>query len=405
MHADQDLDPTPRCGAFGQYGGMFASELVLPALRELEAAAQTLLTSPPLAARIDAELAHWAGRPTPLCACPRLSEQAGLRIFLKREDLLHGGAHKTNNVVGQALLAQAMGKTRLIAETGAGQHGVATAMVGARLGLETVIYMGARDVARQAVNVERMRLCGARVVAVENGSATLKDAIDEALRDWAANLQDTHYLLGTVCGPHPFPTLVRDLQAVIGREARVQWQQQVGDLPAAVIACVGGGSNALGAFTAFLPEADVALFGVEAAGRGLDSGAHAATLTRGRPGLLHGTRSYVLQDDDGQIAHTHSVAAGLDYPGVGPEHAALKDSGRARYVTVTDDEALAAFTLAARLEGIVPAFESSHALAFALDAVARGDLPRDAGVLVNLSGRGDKDLASYFALQAAGEAS
>ncbi len=401
MLADH-FDPAPRCGAFGNYGGMFASELLLPALRELEAAMAGWLVSTALRSRIDAELAHWAGRPTPLCACPRLSAEAGLRIFLKREDLLHGGAHKTNNVVGQALLAQSMGKTRLIAETGAGQHGVATAMVGARLGLETVIYMGARDVQRQAVNVERMRLCGARVVPVSNGSATLKDAIDEALRDWAANLRHTHYLLGTVCGPHPFPTLVRDLQAVIGREARAQWQQQVGGLPAAVIACVGGGSNALGAFSAFVPDRDVALIGVEAAGRGIDSGEHAATLTRGRPGLLHGTRSYVLQDDDGQIVRTHSIAAGLDYPGVGPEHAALKDSGRARYVTVTDDEATAAFTQAARLEGIVPAFESAHAVAFALAAVARAELPRDAAVLVNLSGRGDKDLATYMALRDAG---
>ncbi len=402
MPPEPDLDPAPRYGAFGRFGGMFASELLLPALHELAAASTTLLRTPALRARIDGELAHWAGRPTPLCECPRLSARAGLRILLKREDLLHGGAHKTNNVVGQALLAQAMGKTRLIAETGAGQHGVATAMIGARLGLETVVYMGARDVERQAVNVERMRLCGASVVPVANGSATLKDAIDEALRDWASNLQRTHYLLGTVCGPHPFPTLVRELQSVIGREARAQCLERLGALPEVVVACVGGGSNALGVFAGFVADEHVELVGVEAAGRGLDGDAHAATLTRGRVGLLHGARTYVLQDDDGQVQRTHSVAAGLDYPGVGPEHAALHERRRARYTTARDDEALAAFAVLAREEGIVPALESAHALAFVLRAVGTGELGRSATVLVNLSGRGDKDLATFAALGRAG---
>jgi len=341
-------------------------------------------------------LRTWAGRPTPLTHLPTLSQRAGLDLWLKREDLLHGGAHKTNNVVGQGLLARAMHKRRLIAETGAGQHGVATAMVGARLGLEVVVYMGKKDVERQAMNVDRMRLCGATVVPVAAGTATLKDAINEALRDWAASFQDTHYVLGTVCGPHPFPSLVRDLQAVIGREARAQWARAAGGLPDAVIACVGGGSNAIGIFRGFLRDARVQLLGAEAAGRGLDTGQHAATLQRGTTGLLHGARTCVLQDRDGQVCPTHSLAAGLDYPGVGPEHAALRDSGRARYLGVTDDEALEAFRLLARHEGIVPAFESAHALALALRAVARGELPAGARVLVNLSGRGDKDLPTYF---------
>ncbi|MEO6593472.1 MAG: tryptophan synthase subunit beta [Planctomycetota bacterium] len=390
-------DPlTPRLGAFGAYGGQFVSELLRPALVELEAAWRDVLTSAPFQRTLQRELASWAGRPTPLTRLPRVSERAGLDIWLKREDLLHGGAHKTNNVVGQGLLAQAIGKRRLIAETGAGQHGVATAMIGARLGLEVVVYMGAKDVARQEPNVARMRLCGATVVPVEAGSATLKDAINEALRDWAGSLGTTHYLLGTVCGPHPFPSLVRDLQAVIGREARAQWQSEIGGLPDAVLACVGGGSNAIGIFSGFVGDAGVQLLGAEAAGRGIDTPEHAATLTRGSTGLLHGARTAVLQDDDGQVLETHSVAAGLDYPGVGPEHAALRDSGRARYLTVTDDEALAAFALLARDEGIVPAFESAHALALALRAVARGELTAGAKVLVNLSGRGDKDLPTYF---------
>jgi tryptophan synthase beta chain len=392
-------DPlAPHAGAFGAYGGQFVSELLRPALVELEDAYRRLLPAPDFQRRLRRELRGWAGRPTPLTPVPRFSARARLEVWLKREDLLHGGAHKTNNVVGQGLLAAAMGKRRLIAETGAGQHGVATAMIGARLGLETVVYMGSKDAERQHANVQRMRLCGARVELVSAGSATLKDAINEALRDWARSLAQTHYLLGTVCGPHPFPSLVRDLQAVVGREARAQWRRSAGGLPDAVIACVGGGSNAAGLFAGFLDDGAVSLLGAEAAGRGLDTREHAATLSRGVPGLLHGARTYVLQDGDGQVQETHSIAAGLDYPGVGPEHAALRDSGRARYAAVGDADAIEAFELLARTEGIVPAFESAHALALALRAVADGLLPAGARVLVNLSGRGDKDLTAYFGL-------
>ncbi len=387
----QPCREAPVCGAFGEYGGRFVSELLMPALQELEAARQTVLPSPAFRRRLRRELRSWAGRPTPLTAAPRLSRECGLQVWLKREDLLHGGAHKTNNVVGQALLAQAMGKRRLVAETGAGQHGVATAMVGARLGMEVTVYMGARDVRRQAANVDRMRLCGADVVGIDSGSATLKDAINEALRDWVARIDDTHYVLGTVCGPDPYPALVGDLQAVIGREARAQCRAALGGLPDAAIACVGGGSNAIGLFREFF-DTGVQLIGVEPAGRGLDSGAHGAPLAAGVPGILHGARTLVLQQADGQVKASHSIAAGLDYPAVGPEHAQLRDTGRARYVTATDDEASDAFRALARLEGIVPALESAHAVAVALSAVRRSLLPSGACVVLCLSGRGDKDL-------------
>jgi len=394
---------TPRVGAYGEYGGRFVSELLMPALEELSAAHRSIFPSADFQRELRRELRRWAGRPSPLTAVPRFSERAGLEVLLKREDLLHGGAHKTNNVVGQALLARAMGKTRLIAETGAGQHGVATAMAGARYGLQTVVYMGRKDIARQQPNVQRMKLCGATVIPVDAGSATLKDAINEALRDWAESLEQTHYLLGTVCGPDPFPRLVRDLQAVIGREARRQCLRHFGELPAAVAACVGGGSNAIGIFSGFLDDAGVRLIGVEPAGKGLDTHEHGATLGRGSPGLLHGARTYIMQDAEGQIEESHSVAAGLDYPGVGPEHAALKDAGRATYLAATDLEALAAFELLSRTEGIVPAFESAHALALALFAVERGHLKAGDRLLINLSGRGDKDLDTWIGLRGKGD--
>lgn len=388
---------TPRRGAFGAFGGMYVPELLVPALNQLEAAHREAQRDPAFQQELASLLRDYAGRETPLYRCRNLGRKSGVEVYLKREDLLHGGAHKTNQVLGQALLARRMGKTRLIAETGAGQHGVATAMAGALLGLRTSIYMGRHDMERQAMNVSRMRLMGAEVVAVTTGGAGLKEAINEALRDWAASYADTHYLLGTVAGPHPFPTLVRDFQRVIGDEARRQVLAQAGRLPNAVIACVGGGSNAIGVFTAFL-EDKVALIGVEAGGRGLDSGAHGATLSRGRPGILHGARSYLLQDDDGQVRESHSVSAGLDYPGVGPEHAWLKDTGRAEYVAVTDADAIAAFRGLARSEGIIPALESAHAVAYATALAQR----RPAGtlLLVNLSGRGDKDLAQVLEAEA-----
>ena len=372
-------------GRFGRYGGCFVPEILVPALEQLEAAFLDAQDDAAFAAELNGLLANYAGRPTPLTRCRNLPGN----ICLKREDLLHGGAHKTNQVLAQGLLAERMGKTRLIAETGAGQHGVATAMVGALLGFETVIYMGAEDVERQQLNVFRMELMGARVVPVESGGRTLKDAINEALRDWTASFEKTHYLLGTAAGPHPFPTMVREFQRVIGREARAQIIEQLGRLPNAIVACVGGGSNAIGLFADFFDD-DVRLIGVEAAGKGLDGAEHGATLLRGRPGILHGAETYVLQDDDGQIADTWSVSAGLDYPAVGPEHAHLKDSGRADYVGATDAEALAAFRLLAQKEGILCAFESAHALAHALKlAEAEPDSP----ILVGLSGRGDKDVA------------
>ena len=386
-------------GRFGSFGGRYVSELLIPALQELERAYEKFRAEPEFVRELESELADWAGRPTPLTEAKRFSELAGVRVLLKREDLLHGGAHKTNNVLGQALLARALGKNRLIAETGAGQHGVATAMVGARLGMETIVYMGANDIARQQVNVERMRLCGAEVRPVEGGSATLKDAINEALRDWVASVSTTHYLRGSECGPHQFPTIVRDLQSVIGREARRQCVEIAGRLPDAAIACVGGGSNAIGLFHPFLND-PVSLVGVEPGGEGLNSNRHGATIQAGSPGLLHGARTLLLQDSEGQITASHSVSAGLDYPGVGPEHAGLAEIGRAQYVTATDDEALAAFECLSKTEGILPAFESAHALAVALTARQRGIVDSDDSiVLVNVSGRGDKDLASYAKLQ------
>jgi tryptophan synthase beta chain len=372
-------------GRFGRFGGTYVPEILVPALEQLEAAFLDAQQDPAFQAELVDLLANYAGRPTPLTRCRNLPGT----IYLKREDLLHGGAHKTNQVLAQGLLAKRMGKRRLIAETGAGQHGVATAIVGALLAFETVIYMGAEDVERQALNVFRMRLMGAEVVPVESGGRTLKDAINEALRDWSASFGHTHYLLGTAAGPHPFPTMVREFQRVIGREARAQIVEQSGRLPDAVIACVGGGSNAIGLFADFIPD-DVRLIGVEAAGRGLAGAEHGATLLRGRPGILHGAETYVLQDEDGQIADTWSVSAGLDYPAVGPEHAHLMESGRAQYVGATDEEALAAFKALATSEGILCAFESAHAVAHALKIAAEEP---DSGLVVGLSGRGDKDVA------------
>jgi tryptophan synthase beta chain len=371
-------------GRFGRFGGCYVPEILVPALEQLEAAFLDAQEDPIFAAELNDLLANYAGRPTPLTRCRNLPGN----IYLKREDLLHGGAHKTNQVLGQGLLARRMGKTRLIAETGAGQHGVATAIVGALLGFETVIYMGAEDVERQKLNVFRMQLMGATVVPVESGGRTLKDAINEALRDWSASFETTHYLLGTAAGPHPFPTMVREFQRVIGREARLQMIDQLGRLPDAVVACVGGGSNAIGLFADFIAD-PVRLIGVEAAGKGLSGAEHGATLLRGTRGILHGAETYVLQDAEGQIADTWSVSAGLDYPAVGPEHAHLKDSGRAEYVGCTDAEALAAFKALAEREGIVCAFESAHALAHALKLAEEEP---DTAILVGLSGRGDKDV-------------
>jgi len=383
-------------GRFGRYGGRFVSETLVGPLQELAAAYDAARADPAFAAAFEADLAHYVGRPSPIYEATRLSaEVGGARILLKREDLNHTGAHKINNTIGQALLASRMGKTRIIAETGAGQHGVASATVAARLGLECVVYMGATDIERQRINVYRMQLLGAKVVPVHSGSATLKDALNEAMRDWVTNVDDTFYIIGTVAGPDPYPRMVRDFNTVVGREARAQMLGEYGRLPDVVTACVGGGSNAIGIFHAFLNDPGVRLVGAEAAGDGIDSGRHAASLAAGRPGVLHGNRTYVLCDDDGQIVETHSVSAGLDYPGVGPEHAFLKDCGRAEYVGVTDDEALAAFHQLARTEGILPALESSHALAQAAK-LARG-LPGDALVLCNLSGRGDKDVHTIAA--------
>jgi tryptophan synthase beta chain len=371
-------------GRFGRFGGCYVPEILVPALEQLEAAFLDAQQDPAFAAELNGLLADYAGRPTPLTRCRNLPGN----IYLKREDLLHGGAHKTNQVLGQGLLAKRMGKTRLIAETGAGQHGVATAIVGALLGFETVVYMGAEDVARQQLNVFRMQLMGATVVPVESGGRTLKDAINEALRDWSASFETTHYLLGTAAGPHPFPTMVREFQRVIGGEARAQIVEQLGRLPDVAIACVGGGSNAIGLFADFIPD-PVRLIGVEPAGKGLSGAEHGATLLRGTRGILHGAETYVLQDDEGQIADTWSVSAGLDYPAVGPEHAHLKESGRAEYVGCTDAEALAAFKALAESEGILCAFESAHALAHALKLAEAGP---DSAILVGLSGRGDKDV-------------
>lgn len=379
-------------GRFGRFGGAYVPEILVPALEELEAAFLDAQADPAFGAELQRLLTEYAGRPTPLTLARNLTSGPA-KIYLKREDLLHGGAHKTNQVLGQGLLAKRMGKRRLIAETGAGQHGVATALVGALLGFETRIYMGAHDVERQKLNVFRMRLMGAEVVPVTGGGQTLKDAVNEALRDWTASFADTHYLLGTVAGPHPFPTMVREYQRVIGLETRAQVLEREGRLPDAVIACVGGGSNAMGAFAQFIPDAGVRLIGVEAAGKGLDGIEHGATLLRGTAGVLHGAETYVLQDGDGQIADTWSVSAGLDYPAVGPEHAWLKDSGRAEYVGCTDADALDAFSRLARAEGIICAFESAHALSHALKmAEAAERAGREEILVVNLSGRGDKDM-------------
>ncbi len=378
-------------GHFGRYGGRFVAETLMYPLEELRVAYERYLKDPTFLAELEADLRDYVGRPSPLYHAERWSrELGGARIFLKREDLNHTGAHKVNNTVGQALLAQRMGKTRIIAETGAGQHGVATATVAARLGLTCVVYMGEVDMARQEANVYRMRLLGAEVVAVKSGSRTLKDALNEALRDWVTNVDDTFYIIGTVAGPHPYPALVRDFQTVIGREARAQLLERTGRLPDALVACVGGGSNAIGLFYPFLDDAEVAIYGIEAAGDGLATGRHAAPLCAGTPGVLHGNRTYLMEDRDGQIIPTHSISAGLDYPGVGPEHAWLKDSGRARYEAITDAEAVAAFHALTRIEGIIPALESSHALAFA--AKLAPTMPKDQSILVNLSGRGDKDM-------------
>jgi tryptophan synthase beta chain len=382
------MDEQPVGGRFGPYGGRYVPETLVAALDELGLLYDSARSDPAFWHDFDVLSREYVGRPTPLSMAPRLSAEVGARVLLKREDLNHTGAHKINNAIGQALLALRMGKRRIIAETGAGQHGVATATVCARFGLECVVYMGAEDVRRQALNVFRMELLGATVVPVESGTRTLKDAANEALRDWVASVRTTHYIIGSVVGPDPYPRMVRDFQAVIGREARDQVLAAEGRLPGTVVACVGGGSNAMGIFTAFLHD-DVALVGVEAAGAGIETARHAATIGRGRPGVLHGALSYLLQDADGQVAEAHSVSAGLDYPGVGPEHSYLHDTGRVRYESVTDDEALAAFGALSRLEGIIPALETAHALAW----VRRTAWPGDHTVLVCLSGRGDKDVA------------
>jgi tryptophan synthase beta chain len=379
-------------GHFGPYGGVFVAETLMHALAELRDAYEKYRSDPEFVAEFQRELKHYVGRPSPIYHAQRWSAQlGGAQIYLKREDLNHTGAHKINNTIGQALLAKRMGKPRVIAETGAGQHGVATATVAARYGMECVVYMGSEDVGRQAANVYRMKLLGAQVVPVESGSRTLKDALNEAMRDWVTNVENTFYIIGTVAGPHPYPMMVRDFNSVVGRECRLQMPEMIGRQPDAVIACVGGGSNAMGIFYDYIQDEQVRLIGVEAAGEGLTTMRHAASLQMGTPGVLHGNRTYLLQDEDGQITETHSVSAGLDYPGVGPEHAWLKDSGRAEYVGATDAEALAAFHDCCRIEGIIPALESSHALAHAVKLAPT--LAPDKVLLVNLSGRGDKDLS------------
>jgi tryptophan synthase beta chain len=387
-------------GHFGPYGGSFVAETLVHALHELEAAYARYRDDPEFVAEFNAELAHFVGRPSPVYHAARLSREiGGAQLHLKREDLNHTGAHKVNNTIGQALLARRMGKPRVIAETGAGQHGVATATICARYGMECIVYMGSEDVKRQSPNVYRMHLLGAKVVPVESGSKTLKDALNEALRDWVTNVENTFYIIGTVAGPHPYPMMVRDFQRVIGDECLRQMPQMIGRQPDAVIACVGGGSNAMGIFYPYIEHESVRLIGVEAAGLGLSTGRHAASICGGSPGVLHGNRTYLLQDDNGQIIETHSVSAGLDYPGVGPEHAWLHDIGRAEYVAITDDEALAAFHRLCRTEGIIPALESSHAVAYAMKLAAT--MKPDQHLLVNLSGRGDKDINTVAALQGA----
>ena len=385
-------------GHFGVYGGRFVAETLIEPLDELTRAYNKYIDDREFLAEFDRDLKTFVGRPSPLYHARRWSKEfTGAQIYLKREDLNHTGAHKVNNTVGQALLAKRMGKTRIIAETGAGQHGVATATVAARMGLECVVYMGAEDIQRQAVNVFRMKLLGAEVVEVTSGSQTLKDAMNEAMRDWVSNVDDTFYIIGTVAGPHPYPVLVRDLQSIIGRETRQQCFEATGKLPDILIACVGGGSNALGLFYPFLDDASVRLIGVEAGGLGLHTGRHAAPLSAGKPGVLHGNRTYLMEDEHGQISATHSISAGLDYPGVGPEHAWLKDCGRVEYVAVNDAEAVAAFHHLTLTEGIMPALESSHALAYARTCAA--DMDRDATIIINLSGRGDKDIQTIATME------
>jgi len=378
-------------GHFGIYGGIFASETLMQALDELRDAYEKMKVDADFQKQFDEDLTHYVGRPSPLYFAKRLTrEVGGAQIYLKREDLNHTGAHKINNTIGQGLLAKMMGKKRIIAETGAGQHGVASATVAARFGMECVVYMGAEDIIRQAPNVYRMKLLGAKVVAVESGSKTLKDALNEAMRDWVTNVDDTFYIIGTVAGPHPYPAMVRDFQTIIGREAKQQMQQQCGCLPDALVACIGGGSNAIGLFHPFLEDESVAMYGVEGGGLGIDSGKHAAPLCAGSPGVLHGNRTYLMEDKNGQIIETHSVSAGLDYPGVGPEHSWLKDIGRVNYDAATDDEALAAFHTLTQVEGIIPALESSHAVAYAMKLAAT--MKPEQRIIVNLSGRGDKDI-------------
>ncbi|MCK5903594.1 MAG: tryptophan synthase subunit beta [Cocleimonas sp.] len=385
-------------GHFGPYGGCFAAETLMEAIETLRDAYKSLKDNPDFQAEYDGDLTHYVGRPSPLYHAQRWSKElGGAQIYLKREDLNHTGAHKVNNTIGQALLAKHMGKSRIIAETGAGQHGVATATIAARLGMECIVYMGAVDIARQAPNVYRMKLLGAEVRPVTSGSKTLKDALNEAMRDWVTHVDNTFYCIGTVAGPHPYPAMVRDFQAIIGREAREQIQQQTNSLPDALIACVGGGSNAIGLFHEFLKDTTVTMYGVEAAGHGLETGEHAAPLCTAKAGVLHGNRMYLMADKDGQVIEPHSISAGLDYPGVGPEHSWLKDIGRVNYVAVTDDEAMQAFHALTRIEGIIPALESSHALAYAIKLAPT--LSTDQRIIVNLSGRGDKDINTIAALE------
>lgn len=377
-------------GRYGDYGGYYVPEVLIPVLEELEEAFDRFRADPAFMAELGELSTHYAGRPTPLYHAKRFSEHVGFKVYLKREDLLHGGAHKVNNTLGQGLLAKYMGKTKLIAETGAGQHGLATSMIGALLGMETKIFMGVTDVERQSVNVHKMKLCGAEVVPVEGGTGTLKDAINDALRYWTAHVTDTFYLFGTAAGPHPYPTIVKHFQSCIGIEARKQCLKQIGRLPDRVVACIGGGSNAIGIFTGFLNDKSVKLIGVEAGGEGISTGRHAASIVAGKPGILHGARSYLLQDEEGQVIDTESISAGLDYPAVGPEHCYLSDTGRAEYVAAEDKEVLETFGLLTRIEGILPALESTHALAYV--ARLKGTLDPETVVVVNLSGRGDKDV-------------
>lgn len=378
-------------GRFGDYGGYYVPEVLIPVLEELEEAFDRLRDDEAFVAELTELSTHYAGRPTPLYHAKRFSEHVGFKVYLKREDLLHGGAHKVNNTLGQGLLAKHMGKTKLIAETGAGQHGLATAMIGALLGMETKIFMGVTDVERQSVNVHKMKLCGAEVVPVAGGTGTLKDAINDALRYWTGHVTDTFYLFGTAAGPHPYPTIVKHFQSCISIEARQQCLDQVGRLPDMVVACIGGGSNAIGAFANFIADESVKLIGVEAGGKGIPTGQHAASLVAGKPGILHGARAYLLQDEDGQVVDTESISAGLDYPAVGPEHCLLKDSGRAEYVAAEDEDVLDTFGLLTRIEGIIPALESAHALSYV--ASLKGKLDPETIVMVNLSGRGDKDVS------------